>query len=381
MKGFFDFSVNAPMVDPDAPVYDPNELAMKYIKIAKSGVKPTQEQVDGVREGVEAYCRKVDDPETLKKDLAGIAKTWPVMRERFMNSAGLTQMMLDVGVNSRYWYSFLWLTGMRLFAVALAIKDGLMMPVSGEMVLEKVPPTDSAWIITTQEPVMQARKQTDYRVQTLLRNANGIILDGGAGLAPAYSWLYDYPLGRNGQELILCDADKRLAEYVPLMLGDAIERGKAKYVYGDYCKIAPGYNGRVSVARLTGFLSYFPAFEKRLEIMRRTNDVLVSGGNGIILADLWTAGRSLLRSGITDLWPSKPTDPVRLTPAPDVDAAIDEMDRIAKELGLKYVYVVDACNGDPKYGDPRCLTQAKAVPKCVIFLLGRDVSVDMFDPL
>lgn len=215
---------------------------------------------------------------------------------------------------------------------------------------------------------MQARKWVDYLGAAILKDANGVIFDGGAGLAPAYSWIYDYPLGKAGQEVILCDADERLLQYAPLMLGDAMRH--AKYVCGDFCKEAQNYVNKVRRMRLTGFLSYFPTYEKRLEVMHRAKDSLVPDGQ--ILVDSWVLGPSLIRSGITDLWPSRPTDPVRLTPATSVDAAIDEMDKITKALGLKYVYAVDECNGNPK-----CLTQVKASPKCVLFLVGNDVSQDM----
>ena len=372
-KKFFDFPVNAAMLNPSTVPYDPAELALKYIGIVQSGVKATESQVEAVKEGVIAYCKKVDDSETLKEDMSGIEKTWPEMRGRFMNNAGLTQLMLDYGVNSRYFYQFLWLTGRKLFAVALAIKDGLMMPVSGKMVLEQIPPTDWAWNVSTIEPVMDARKQTDYCVQSLLRGAKSIF-DGGAGLAPAYSWLYDYPLGENGQQLTLCDADGRLRDYIPLLHGDALKQNKFRLVFGDYCKVAPNYVNTVEIARLTGFLSYFQTFEKKLEIMQHSKNMLVD--NGKILADTWTMGASLGRSALTTLWPSDPSDPGRLSPAKNITEAIDEMDRIAKELNLKYVYKIDECNGNPK-----CLSQVKAVPKCVMFLLGNDVSEDMFDPI
>lgn len=374
LKKFFGYPINAEMLDPNTLPYDPVAMALKYLGIIKDGVKATAEQVETVKEGVIAYCRSVDDPETLEKDLRGIEEMWPEMRERFLNSASLTQLVLDHLLNSRYILRYLWLTGRLQFAVALAIKDGLMIPVAGGVVLENIPKSDAAWLVVTREPVHVARRETDYCCQSLLRAAE-TIFDVGAGLLPAYSWLYDYPLGENDQKLFACDSNAAILDYVPSMVGADAMR-KLTYIIGDAREVAsrPEYANMMKIVRLTGFLSYFPTFEQKLEIMQKVSGTLAS--DGIIIADLWTMGPSLMRSGGTTLWPSDPSNPVRLVPEKDVSTAKAVMESIAEELGLNCVHLVDQCNGNP-----RCLTQIKAVPKCVISLLGRSVSEDMFDPI
>lgn len=374
VKKFYDHPLNAEMLDPGTLPYDPLTMAMKYLGILKDGVKADAEQVEAIKDGVIAYCKQIDDDETLQKDLAGIEEIWPEMRERFLNSASLTQLILDHLLNSRYILRYLWLTGRLQFAVALEIKDGLAIPVSGGVMLEKIPQTDAAWLVVTREPVHIARRETDYCCQSLLRQAK-TIFDAGAGMLPAYSSLYDYPLGENGQKLIACDSNAEIAKYLPSLFG-AEAMNKLTYVYGDVREIAarPEYAGQIWVGRLTGFLSYFPSFEQKLEIMQIMKQTLVP--EGVLVVDLWTMGPSLMRSGGTTLWPSDPSNPVRLVPEKDVPTAITVMEDIAKRLELKCVHLVDQCNGDQ-----RCLTQIKAVPKCVMFLLGNDVSEDMFDPI
>lgn len=372
LKNFFDFPLNAEMLDSTVKPYDPGAMALKYLGIVKDGIKADANQVEAVREGTIAYCKQVDDPETLKRDLVGIEEMWPELRERFMKSASLTQLVLDYFLNSRYMLRYLWLTGRLQFAAALAIKDGRMIPVAGGTFFEPIPKSDGAWLVVTREPVHIARRQTDYCCQTLLRNAKSIF-EVGAGMLPAYSDLYDYPLGENGQWLVACDSNPNALGYATSLLGtDSMKN--LTYICGDAREVAtrPEYAKKMDIARLTGFLSYFPTLEQKMDVMQKVSGTLVSGG--MIIVDQWTMGPSLARSGGTTLWPSGPSNPAPLVPSANPEVAIDEMEQIAKVLGLKCVYLIDQCNGNPK-----CLTQVKAVPKCVMFLLGNDVSEDMFD--
>ena len=108
LKNFFDFPLNAEMLDSTVKPYDPGAMALKYLGIVKDGIKADANQVEAVREGTIAYCKQVDDPETLKRDLVGIEEMWPELRERFMKSASLTQLVLDYFLNSRYMLRYLW---------------------------------------------------------------------------------------------------------------------------------------------------------------------------------------------------------------------------------------------------------------------------------
>ena len=374
LKTFFDFPLNAEMLDPTVKPYDPLTMALKYLDIIKDGVKATVDQVEAIREGTIAYCKQVDDSEQLKKDLAGIEEMSTELRERFMRSASLTQLVLDHFLNSRYMLRYLWLTGRLQFAAALAIKDGLMISVAGGTVFELIPKSDAAWLVVTREPVHIARRQTDYCCQTLLRNAKSIF-EAGAGMLPAYSSLYDYPLGENGQWLVACDSNPDALGYATSLLGaDAMK--KLTYICGDVREIAtrPEYAKQMEIARLTGFVSYFPTLEQKMDVMQKVSGTLKP--EGVIIVDQWTMGPSLMRSGGTDLWPSGSSNPAPLIPSDNPNIAINEMKRIAEVLGLKCVHLEDQCNGNPK-----CLTQKKAVSKCVMFLLGQDVSEDMFDPV
>ena len=376
---FMQHPLNAATLSEKYPPFDPQVYNTKYIVLAKSGRKPTDEMVDSVRTNLIEYCRSVDDEAQFKKDVAGIEGSWPEMRVRFQNSIGLTQMMLDWGCKSRYFYSYLYLTGRKLFFVALEMKDGYAIPVSLEQKFEKIPEDDWSFIVALEEASHKARRVTDGSVQKLLRKAKRNF-EAGPGLLPAYR-RYGYPLGQNGQEIFACDSDPRVLEYLPLVFDKPLE------AYGITYRIAnvleemdnPEHFGKYDVVRATGLLSYFSKEEKIL-FLHKAKRLLRKGG--IIIADLQTLGEdmaksSLVRSGLINLWPMDPNDAHKLTPAVNVMAAKQEIAEICQAAGLSYVERVDFCNGNPL-----CLTQAAASPKCVMFIAGRvsdDVSDEMFD--
>lgn len=373
---FMQHPLNAVMQGGAFPPFDPQVYNTKYILLAKSGQKPTDEMVDAVRENLIEYCRSVDDAKQFDKDVAGIDSVWPEMRKRFSGSIGLTQLMLDFGCKSRYFYSYLYLTGRKLFFAALEMKDGYAMPVSLEPIFEEIPRDDWSFIVAHQEPSHTARRVTDGSVQSLLRRSKNIF-EAGAGLLPAYRH-YGYPLGRNGQEIFACDTDPRVLEYLPLVFDKPLE------AYGIICRIAnvleemdnPEHFEKYHIVRGTGLLSYLSKDEKIL-FLRKAKMLLTKGG--IIVADLQTLGEdmtksSLVRSGLINLWPMDPNDAHKLTPAVNVAAAKQEIAEICQEAELSYVERVDFCDGNPL-----CLTQAAASPKCVMFIAGKDVSLDMFD--
>lgn len=368
---FFQHPMNKLMLaGTDLPQYDPVELTLKPIKLAQAGVGPTDEQVEAVRTGVIDFCGTVHGGTALEKDIRGVDATWPVMRERFKGSPGLTQMMLDGGMNSRYFYQYLVLTGRKEYAVALESKDGYAMPVSGELKFEKVPKGDWHRMVCVEEPSHPARRQTDWRPQSLLRAAK-TIFEGGVGLGPAYR-LYGYPLGQLNQKIVACDSDERLLKYWPLLFsGNAIELR-----IGDVLEVMddPDYVGEFDLVRLTGFLSYFPKFEDKLEIMRKAARLLKP--DGVIVADLWVMGASLMRTALTQLWPIDPRDPHRLAPAENESVALGEIAQLCEGIGLPYVTVSDVCNGNPN-----CYTQAPASGKCVMFVAGKDADLSMLDPI
>lgn len=373
---FFEHRVNQAMFNKGSgiPPYDPQELALKYIALAKSGQMPTDEQVEAVRTGVINYCETVCSGEDLERDIAGINAMWPEVRERLSHSIGLTQMMLDFGVNSRYFYRYIREAGRGRFAVILEAKDGYALPVSGEMIYEEVPTTDWFWVVCHQEPSHPARTQTDWRCQSLCRSAS-TIFEGGAGLLSAYR-NYDYPLGKNGQRIVACDFDAEMKTYLPLVFNRHLEEYGIEYIIGDLLQVMddPKYFGQFDVVRMTGLLPYYPKIEDKLRIMEKARRLLKD--DGVIATDLWTMGMSLARTALIGLWPIDQSAPIHLAPAENEAAAVTEMDQIAKAIGLSYVYVGDVCNGNPC-----CYTQAKATPKCVIFLLGKNVDDSMFDPI
>lgn len=381
-EAFFRHPMNRLMLeDGGLPMYDPQELAVKYIGLAKTGKMPTEEQVEAVRTGVIEFCKKVhgDDVEAVQRDVAGIKATWPVMHDRFARSLGLTQLMLDYGVNSRYFYQYLYITGQKFYGLALVVKDGYAVPVSaGTMetaVLEKVPEDDWMLVVCVEEPSHPGRRFTDGAVQTLLRGAPRIF-DGGAGLASAY-WSYDYPLGQPDQEIVLCDNDRRLLAYLPLVFGRSLEELEelhVQFVSDDLMETMarPEYQHYFNVVRLTGLLSYFPDPNDKRKIMSLAVQMLAP--DGVIVVDEWVMGSSLMRTALTGLWPIDPNDPHRLAPALSTEAAVLGMDAICKELGQRYVYIDDYCNGNTV-----CWTQQHATSKCVLFVVGEAAAVEMID--
>lgn len=367
---FFQHPVNRLMLEGSGlPQYDPQALAIKYIQLAKSGARPTDEQVEAVRTGVIDYCRKVhgDNKEALQKDIDGINATWPEMRERFARSLSLTQMMLDYGTQSRYFYQYLILTGRNMCAVALEAKDGYAIPVSaGNMenpVFEKVPESDWMMLICVEEPSFAARRATDGAFQSLLRSSKSIF-EAGAGLLPAYRH-YGYPLGQLDQRIVACDADARLPDFLKLVFPQPLTTYGITYITGDLMEVMarPQYRHQFEVVRLTGILSYFPDPAERKQIIQLAHEMLVPGG--VILTDDWVLGMSLVRSSLTTLWPLDPKDPHPLTPAKSAEEAIAGMDQICKGLGLPYVFVKDFCNGNR-----HCWTQEHATTKCVMYAVG-----------
>lgn len=375
---FMQHPVRAAMLDPKFPPYDPEVYAKPYIELEMSGKKPTDAQVEAVRTGLLEFCKSVDTKEQFRKDKEGIDKTWAEMKPRFEQSMGLTQLMLDFGCKSRYFYSYLFFTGRKLFFVALEMKDGYMIPVSFEMKFERIPETDWAFIVAHQEPSHSARGETDGIVQGLLRKARRIY-EGGAGTLPGYRY-YGYPLGQNGQKIFACDSDPRVLEYLPLLFDRALSEYGIEYQIGDVLKNMDEsrHLGQYDVVRFTGLLSYFPKAEDKSEVIWRAKRLLADDGN-VIVCDLQTMGgnplkSSLVRSAKTGLWPMDPNDPHKLTPSASVEAAVQEIEDICSENKLEMVYLPDFCNGNPL-----CRSQAAASPKCVMFLLGKHVSKDMFD--
>lgn len=378
---FFQHPMNGLMLEGGPlPQYDPTELAAKYIKLAQSGQMPTEDQVSAVKMKLVEFCRQVhgDDTEALQKDIDGIEATWKQkMHDRFARSLGLTQLMLDYGCKSRYFYQYLYITGEKMYGVALVAKDGYAVPVSAgtleHPVLEKVPENDWMLVVCVEEPSHPARRGTDGAVQSLLRNAKSVF-EAGAGLMSAYL-NYEYPLGKLGQRIVACDSDVRLIPYLEILLdGHSPEEYGVEYHTADLMEMMakPEYFGKFDVVRMTGLLSYFPDSEDKLKIMRMAQKLL--NPTGVIVTDEWTMGPSLMRTALTGLWPIDPRDPHRLSPAESVDSAVAGMGKICKEIGEPYVYVGDICNGNLT-----CWTQARAVQKCVMFLVGRNATGDMFD--
>lgn len=376
---FFQHPMNRLMLEGGPlPKYDPQALAMKYIELAKSGKKPTEAELEAVRTGVIDFCRKVhgNDEAALQRDIDGIETTWPEMHERFANSLGLTQLMLDCGMNSRYFYQYLYVTGKKFYGVALAAKDGYAVPVSaGKMekaVLEKVPEDDWMIVVCVEEPSHPGRRFTDGAPQSMLRKAPKIF-EAGAGLLSAY-WNYGYPLGADGQRIVACDNDKRLLDYLPLVFERPLEELGIEYISGDLMEVMarPEYVGQFDVVRMTGLLSYFPDPAEKLQIMQLAQRML--NPNGVIVADEWVMGPSLVRTAMTTLWPIDPRDPHRLAPADNQAAAVASMGESCKQLGQPYIYVGDYCNGNPL-----CWTQEYAIGKCVLFLVGENATPDMLD--
>ncbi len=369
--------LNAEMLRRDFPPFDPMKYSTTYTVLAKSGKKPTQEQVEAIRTNLVEYCQSVDDEAQFEKDLAGIEKTWPEMKVRFENSIGLTQMMLDHGCKSRYFYSYLFFTGRKLFFVALEMKDGYAIPVSFEG-FEKIPKEDWAYIVAHQEPSHVARRVTDGSVQSLLRRAPSIF-EAGAALLPAYRH-YGYPLGKNGQRIVACDADASVLEYLPGAFGCALDDIGIEYEIGDALEVMARqkYRKLFRIVRMTGMLSYYSKAEEKAEFISRAQ-YLLADENSVIICDLQTMGAdpakcSLVRSALINLWPMDPNDPHKLTPSPSPKAAAQEMSEICRDLGLNMVHRTDFCNGNPL-----CLSQAVASPKCEMFLIGKNVSENMFD--
>lgn len=360
--------------------YDQQELAIQYIQLAKGGGVPTDEQVDLVRERVISFCTKVhgNNAEALQRDVAGIDEIWPEMRERFKNSLSLTQMMLNYGADSRYFYEYLFLTGKGLCAVSLEAKDGYAIPVSagnlkgGGFAFEKVPKDDWFILICVEEPSFVARRATDGVFQTILREADSIF-EAGAGLLPAYR-NYGYPLGQPKQRIVACDSDPRMLDFLSLVFEKPLGEYGIQYVIGDLLEVMarPEYYGQFKVVRMTGILSYFPDPAERRQIMLLAQKLLKPGG--VILTDDWVIGMSLVRSSLTTLWPLDPEDPHPLTPAKSVEDAIAGMDKICRELKLPYIHIKDFCNGNS-----HCWTQEHATAKCVMYMVGDEVSVDKID--
>lgn len=355
--------------------YDPKELAMKYIAIAQSGRKPTNDEVEAVRTGLLTFCKKVhgDDRTAFEADARGIESSWPMMRNLLAKSMGLTQMMLDYGVNSRYFYQYVYAANQKLFAVALETKDGRAMPLSGEKVFETIPSDDWATTVAVEDPNHSARRGTDGVCQTLLRNAKDIF-EAGAGLMPAYR-NFGYPLGQLGQQrIVACDSDARLLEYLPAAFGGALEQYGIDYQIGNLMAVMdrPEYFGRFDVVRMTGVLSYFREFGDKLAIMQKARRLLKS--DGVIVTDLWVMGPAVIRSGLIGIWPTDKNDPYLLTPSADIQTAIAEMTEMCQRIGLPFVHTSDVVNGNPI-----CWTQKYAVPKCEIFVVGHKASLDMLD--
>lgn len=370
---FYDHPMNRLMMEAGGlPVYDPMELALKPLKLAQSGRRPTDEQVEAVRTGIIEFCRTVDSSAQLEADIQGLNETWPVMRQRFANSLGLTQLMLDHGVNSRYFYQYLYHTGLKHFAVALEAKDGYALPVSGKLEFERVPEGDWHQIVCVEEPSHPARRQTDWRPQSILRNAKSIF-EGGAGLMPAYC-NYGYPLRELGQRIVACDSGPEILRFFELKYGAKPEDVGIEYVVGDLMEVMndPDYYGQFEVVRMTGLLSYFPDMAEKKAIMRQAKRLLHNGG--LIVGDLWVMGASLARSAYTTIWPMDPTDPHRLTPAANEAAALNDIKEFCEDAGLPFACVSDVCNGNPN-----CYTQAHATPKCVMFVAGEGASETLFD--
>lgn len=372
-KVFYDHPMNQLMTEAGGlPVYDPVELALKPMKLTQSGQLPTDEQVEAVRTGVIEFCKTVHGGAELEADIQGINKTWPVMRSRFASNLGLTQLMLDCGAKSRYFYQYLYHTGLKHFAVALEAKDGYALPVSGKLEFERVPDGDWCQIVCVEEPSHPARRQTDWRPQSILRNAE-YVFEGGAGLMPAYR-NYGYPLGKLGQRIVACDSDPEILQFFEMAFGAKPEDLGIEYVVGDLMEVMdnPDYFGQFEVARMTGLLSYFPEMADKKVIMQKAKRLLRPGG--LIVGDLWVMGASLARSAYTTIWPMDPTDPHRLTPAANEEAAMNDIKALCDDVGLPFACVSDVCNGNPN-----CHTQVNAKPKCVMFVAGEGASESLFD--
>ncbi len=373
-EGFFSHPLNRFIMNGDVmPVYSPNELAIKYIQLMKSGQVPTHEQLEAIRKGVIDYCESVhSSKDALEEDVRWINATWPVMYERFKASMGLTQMMLDGGMNSRYFYRYLYNTGKKRFAVALEIKDGYSMPVSGADVFEQIPKGDWALMVGAIEPVHVGRRQTDWLCQSVLRKAKKIF-EAGAGLLPAYR-RYGYPLGELDQKIVACDSSPDILRFLSAVFDKPLEDYNIEYHVDDLMKVMddPQYFGQFDVVRMTGLISYFRHFEEKKVLIEKAARLL--NDDGVILVDWWLMGASLARSGLINLWPGDGTS--QLTPAANAEAAVAEATEICESMGLPFEHINDVCNGNPL-----CYTQAHAVPKFTLFVIGKNASPSVFDPI
>lgn len=372
-SSFFDHPMNRLMLKGSVmPQFNMQELALKYIGLAKSGQQPADSQVQAVRKGLEDYCESIRSGAELEADIAGIRQVWPEMERRFRGSLGLTQMMLDGGVKSRYFYPYLLNTGRYYYAPALEIKDGRGMPISGEPVFDAIPETDWACMVAAIEPVHVAKRCMEWLVQDLLRKAK-TIFDGGAGMLSVYR-NYGYPLGEIGQKIVACDVNAKMPDFLSMVLPKSLEEYGVEYIIGDLLTVMsnPEHFGRYDVVRLAGLVSYFPNFEDRVLIIEKALRLLADGG--VLIADWWTMGMSLARSGLIGIWPNMPDSSCRLVPSDNPVVAINEVEMICDRLGVPFVSVVDFANG-------KFYTQANTVPKGVLFLIGQGVSTSMLNPV
>lgn len=211
-----------------------------------------EEKVQKVYTKLKDYLeRTAVTSQQLSRELAGLDKFWPQMQETLRRQAGLTEIFLDYGCESRFVYPYI---ARGANAMTLAIAYGMAYDIAGDF--RWVPLTDMACFHIIWEAIcVGIRRRGAVEVDKALAidarmsEPWDLALLGGGVLAP-WRLQKGVPFEKLAKQCRIhaVDMDQRCVDWLPLVFGkEYVQKIDAKHA------IIPKYNIAYSVASIAEF--------------------------------------------------------------------------------------------------------------------------------
>lgn len=319
----------------------------KYIDLhfqyAESGTP--EEKVQKVYNELKAFLSETaESPEQLKRELAGLDEYWLQMQKTLRKQAGLTEVFLDYGCQSRFVYPYV---ARGANAMTLAIAFGMAYDIAGDF--RWVPLDEVACFHIVWEAIcVGVRRRGAVEVDKAL--AMSARLGGeewelallGAGVLSPWHLQKGVPYKELAKtcRIRAVDLDIRCIDWLPLVFGaEAVQKNDATHVqipdyninYSvenimEFCA-AEENQGRYKGTHMMGVLSYYRrAPEKALALL--SGAARITAEDGYVLCDLQLQTTQSRRNSVT-FWLDD-----SLNQDKDLSTAYQFMCEMCDQLGL-----------------------------------------------
>lgn len=349
----------------DYETYPPMRVwgdSLKYIFATVLGrifpwCRPKEEQLDQVYNDLLASaCEMCPTAEERERDIAGIKKLWPKLREKLENNAGLVKFMNDCGSRSRSFAQF----PATLVPRAIALESAFGTNYDNAGVYHKLLPGCISTRCGAVEPeFVELRRRAwfargtifhyvpelaDYATEAAPKKLARVITLG-AGLLIEMRKFGMTLTQLQSLDIVACDMDDSLlSELDVVFMHDFGVPFKEAGIQYRSCRIEDVMAdktlwGTATVVLMDGVLSYCRDNQHMLEYVAGMMKLVKLGGCAI--CDLQVMEVSLVRCALVQCWEST------MKPEWSAKAAVRKLRWICRKLGIGLEYKVDPRNPRP----------------------------------